>query len=369
MQQSSTGLVVAGALLCGAAALGTQPVAAQPSDPDRAAALQALPRVSDLPPEFRYAPELADRGVFLVGGGLAFRRDDGGEHHGFDALRHWASDEKDDPTQGAVYKIEDGSVVAAGYLVRQADLVAGGSFRHLSLRELDFPAPQYLSVEFREAESTEANRYLWLWHFLPLAGSASPTVPAGTLPPVTSLPPRFTLFACAEYPNDFCPQMGRHFTDGSASATRAPATTGDDGVIYGEVEGPARLHRVRLPAAGPRRRGLLARAAPEQRADSAARQPAPAALRQPGRAAGDLHGAHVLHSREDLSRLGRRSGTAVGLRLTVARRPAPPRALRPACWACCSCPRGRRTRTAERRCAAWESRPSTGAATTRDRSP
>ena len=237
MQQSSTGLVVAGALLCGAAALGTQPVAAQPSDPDRAAALQALPRVSDLPPEFRYAPELADRGVFLVGGGLAFRRDDGGEHHGFDALRHWASDEKDDPTQGAVYKIEDGSVVAAGYLVRQADLVAGGSFRHLSLRELDFPAPQYLSVEFREAESTEANRYLWLWHFLPLAGSASPTVPAGTLPPVTSLPPRFTLFACAEYPNDFCPQMGRHFTDGSASATRAPATTGDDGVIYGEVEG------------------------------------------------------------------------------------------------------------------------------------
>ena len=237
MHQSSAGLVVAGALLCGAAAFGTHPVAAQQGDADPAAVLQALPRVSDLPPDFRFARELADRGVFLAGGGLSVRRDDGGEHHGFDALRHWASDEKDDPTQGAVYQVEDGAVVAAGYLVRQSDLVAGRSFRHLSLRGLDFPAPQYLSVEFLEAESTEANRYLWLWHFLPPAGPASPTVPAGTLPPVTSLPPRFTLFACAEYPNDFCPQMGRHFTDGSVSATRDPATTGDDGVIYGEAEG------------------------------------------------------------------------------------------------------------------------------------
>ena len=201
------------------------------------AALQSLPRVSDLPPEFRYAPELADRGVFLTADGLSFRRDDGGEHHGFDALRHWVSNEKDDPTQGAVYKVEDGAVVAAGYLVRQSDLVAGRSFRHLSLRGLAFPAPEYLSVEFLEADSTEANRYLWLWHFLPAAGPASPTVPAGELPPVTSLPPRFTLFACAEYPNDFCPQMGRHFTDGSVSTARDPATTGDDGVIYGEAEG------------------------------------------------------------------------------------------------------------------------------------
>ena len=237
MHQSSAGLVVAGALLCGAAAFGTHSVAARQADADRAAVLQALPRVSELPAEFRFARELADRGVFLAGGGPAFRRDDGGEHHGFDALRHWASDEKDDPTQGAVYQVEDGAVVAAGYLVRQSDLVAGRSFRHLSLRGLDFPAPQYLSVEFLEAESTEANRYLWLWHFLPPAGPASPTVPAGTLPPVTSLPPRFTLFACAEYPNDFCPQMGRHFTDGSVSTTRNPATTGDDGVIYGEAEG------------------------------------------------------------------------------------------------------------------------------------
>ena len=228
---------VAGAMLCSGGVLGSVPAAAQPSDADQAAALHALPRVSDLPPEFRYARELADRGVFLAGGGLSFRRDDGGDHHGFDALRHWASDDKDDPTQGAVYKVEDGAVVAAGYLVRQSDLVAGRSFRHLSLRGLDFPAPQYLSVEFIEAESTEANRYLWLWHFVPRSGPASPTVPAGALPPVTSLPPRFTLFACAEYPNDFCPQMGRHFTDASKSATRDPATIGDDGVIYGEAEG------------------------------------------------------------------------------------------------------------------------------------
>ena len=235
--QGSMRLVAAGTVLCGAAAFGTGPAEAQQPDAARDAALQALPRVGDLPPEFRYARELADRGVFLAGGGLAFRRDDGGEHHGFDALRHWAADEKDDPTQGAVYRVEDGAVVAAGYVVRQSDLVAGRSFRHLSLRGLDFPAPQYLSVEFLEAESTEANRYLWLWHFLPPAGPPSASVPAGELPPVTSLPPRFTLFACAEYPNDFCPQMGRHFTDGSASATRNPATTGDDGVIYGEAEG------------------------------------------------------------------------------------------------------------------------------------
>ncbi len=229
--------VAASTVLCGTATLGSAQAVAQQPDAGRAAVLQSLPRVSDLPPEFRFARELADRGVFLAGGGLSFRRDDGGEHHGFDALRHWASDGKDDPTQGAVYKVEDGAVVAAGYLVRQSDLVAGRSFRHLSLRGLDFPAPQYLSVDFLEAESTEANRYLWLWHFLPPAGQASPTVPAGELPPVTSLPPRFTLFACGEYPNDFCPQMGRHFTDGSASATRDPATTGDDGVIYGEAEG------------------------------------------------------------------------------------------------------------------------------------
>ena len=228
---------VAGAMLCGAATFGTGPVAAQESGGDRAAVLQSLPRVSELPPEFRFARELADRGVFLAGGGLSYRRDDGGEHHGFDALRHWASDAKDDPTQGAVYQVKDGAVVAAGYLVRQSDLVAGRSFRHLSLRGLDFPAPQYLSVEFVEAESTEANRYLWLWHFVPRSGAASPSVAAGALPPVTSLPPRFTLFACGEYPNDFCPQMGRHFTDGSTSTTRVPTATGDDGVIYGEAEG------------------------------------------------------------------------------------------------------------------------------------
>ena len=227
----------AGTLLCGSALLGTSQVVGQPPDADRVAALQSLPRVSDLPPEFRFARELAERGVFLTGRGLSFRQDDGGDHHGFDALRVWASDEKDDPTQGAVYRIEDGAVVAAGYLVRQANLAAGKSFRHLSLRGLDFPAPHYLSVDFLEAESAEANQYLWLWHFLPPAGPISPTVPAGALPPVTSLPPRFTLFACQQYPNDFCPRMGRHFADQSKSTTRVPAATGDDGVIYGEAEG------------------------------------------------------------------------------------------------------------------------------------
>ena len=229
--------IVAGTVLCSGALLGPGLVAGQPPDADRAALLQSLPSVSDLPPEFRYARALADRGVFLAGGGLSLRRDDGGDHHGFDALRHWASDEKDDPTQGAVYKVEDGAVVAAGYLVRQSDLVAGKSFRHLSLRGLDFPASQYLSVELVDGATAEANRYLWLWHFLPRGSRASPTVAARYPPPVTSLPPRFELFACGEYPNDFCPHMGRHFTDTSRSATRSPAATGDDGVIYGEADG------------------------------------------------------------------------------------------------------------------------------------
>ena len=62
-------------------------------------------------------------------------------------------------------------------------------------------------------------------------------MPAAAAPPVTSLPARFTLFACEQYPDDFCPRMGRHFRDASTSATRAPAASGDDGVIYGEAEG------------------------------------------------------------------------------------------------------------------------------------
>ena len=229
--------VAAGTVLFGSGLLGPGPAARQQPDADRAALLRSLPRVSDLPSEFRFAGELADRGVFLAGGGLSFRRDDGGDHHGFDALRVWASDEKDDPTQGAVYQVGDGAIVAAGYLVRQADLMDGKSFRYLSLRGLDFPAPQYLSVDFVAGETAEANRYLWLWHFLPRSGPASPTVPAGALPPLASLPPRFTLFACAEYPNDFCPRMGRHFTDQATSTTRIPTATGDDGVIYGAAEG------------------------------------------------------------------------------------------------------------------------------------
>lgn len=229
--------IAAGTVLCSGALPGPGLVAGQPPDADWAALRLSLPSVSDLPPEFRFARELAERGVFLTGGGPSFRRDDGGEHHGFDALRVWASDVKDDPTQGAVYQVDDRALVAAGYLVRQSDLVAGKSFRHLSLRGLDFPAPQYMSVEFVAGETPDANRYLWLWHFLPRGGPASPTVAARYPPPVTSLPARFTLFACGEYPNDFCPHMGRHFTDTSRSATRSPAATGDDGVIYGEADG------------------------------------------------------------------------------------------------------------------------------------
>ena len=45
-----------------------------------------------------------------------------------------------DPRADREYAVEDGVIVSAGYLVRQADLVAGKSFHGLSLRELDLPA-------------------------------------------------------------------------------------------------------------------------------------------------------------------------------------------------------------------------------------
>ena len=236
----ATGCAVAAAL-CAVAMLGAATPAGQ-VEADRAALLAALPQADELPPGFPAAGALADRGVFHAAGGhLTFRRDDGGDFHGSDSLPVWERKIRGGaPTQGAVYGVEDGAVVSAGYLVRQADLVAGRSFRNLSLRGLDFPAPQHLTIDFipgTPGASADANRYLWLWHFLPQRGRAAPTLPAGPLPPVASLPPRFGLYACEQFPDDFCPRMGRHYRDPSGSSLRRADATGDDGVIYGEAAG------------------------------------------------------------------------------------------------------------------------------------
>ena len=224
--------VVASAAVLGAGAAGSQ------SDVARAELLRVLPRAAELPPAFRAAGELAGRGVlYTVGGQLAHRRDDGGETHGSNSLPIWEQSEKADPTQGVLYGVRDGAVVSAGYLIRHADIAAHKSFRHLSLRGLDFPAPQHLTIDFIEGETTSAGRHLLLWHFAPLEGPAMPTLAAGALPPVTSLPSRFGLYACEQFPNDFCPRMGRHHRDLSMGANRPPDATGDHGVTYGEAAG------------------------------------------------------------------------------------------------------------------------------------
>ena len=227
--------VAAAAVIGAATALGA---GAAQSDADGAALLRSLPRASELPPGFREAGEVAGRGVFHTAGGrLAYRQDDGGDTHGSNSLPVWEKSRKADPTQGVLYGVADGAVVSAGYLVRHADIAGHKSFRHLSLRGLDFPAPQHLTIDFVEGRTPDAGLHLWLWHFTPLEGAARPTLPAGLLPPVTSLPERFGLYACEQFPNDFCPRMGRHHRDLSWAPNRPPGATGDFGVTYGEAAG------------------------------------------------------------------------------------------------------------------------------------
>ena len=227
--------VAAAAVIGAATALGA---GAAQSDADGAALLRSLPRASELPPGFREAGEVAGRGVFHTAGGrLAYRQDDGGDTHGSNSLPVWEKSRKADPTQGVLYGVADGAVVSAGYLVRHVDIAGHKSFRHLSLRGLDFPAPQHLTIDFVEGRTPDAGLHLWLWHFTPLEGAARPTLPAGLLPPVTSLPERFGLYACEQFPNDFCPRMGRHHRDLSWAPNRPPGATGDFGVTYGEATG------------------------------------------------------------------------------------------------------------------------------------
>ncbi len=221
------------ALLGVAAAAGS--AGAQTPDADRTAAKAALPRVTDLPPIYQPVGKIAGRGPFHAAGGQATpRKDDGSHYHGYDGPGVWASQPIETRTDGVVYGVEDGHVVSAGYLLRQADLTAGRSFHGLTLRELDFPAAHAFTTDFVPDEVAGDHQFLLLWHFLPAAEQG---LPSGELPPVETLPNRFTVYACEQYPDDFCPGMGRHYTDLSKPGGRLPNSPGDDGVIYGEAAG------------------------------------------------------------------------------------------------------------------------------------
>ncbi len=219
-------LIAAGALLHMAVAPGS--AAAQAPAADRTARAAALPRVADLPSDFQPVGDIAGRGTFHAGGGQrTYRKDDGSHYHGYAGPGVWAQEPKGTRTDGVVYGVEGGHVVSAGYILRQADLTAGRSFHGLTLRALDFPAAHAFTTDFLPDETSGDHRFLLLWHFRPPADKTPETLPHGQLPLLTSLPKRFSVFACDQYPDLFCPGMGRHFTDLSkpAGACRAHAPT------------------------------------------------------------------------------------------------------------------------------------------------
>jgi hypothetical protein len=189
-------------------------------------------------PGYHRVAELAGHGVFYAAGVPLFRIDDGNAHHGFAALPVWATAPKRGKrAQGIVYGVEEGVITSAGYLIRQADLVASKSFHGLTLRELNFPAAHYLTIDFIKGAAPDSNQYLWLWHVLPQQGRVRPTLRAGELPSVTSLPSNFAVTSCDDSPNNCCPRMGRHRRDLSTSANRPPTAAGDGSVWYGEAAG------------------------------------------------------------------------------------------------------------------------------------
>jgi hypothetical protein len=222
--------------LAGAGLSGLEPLAQ--ADGDRAALRRALPRVKDLPPGFAPAGDLAHWGtIYTAGGRPALRVDDGDHYHGYDGPGVWAKEPKGFRPQGVVYGVDGDVVTSAGYLLRQADLVAGKSFHGLTLRGLDFPAARSLTIDLVAGPTPQANLYLFRWHFLPGPGPVASMRRLGDLPPLALLPPRFALYACEAYPNAFCPGMGRHRRDPNNPPGRLPASTGDDGVTYGEAAG------------------------------------------------------------------------------------------------------------------------------------
>ena len=212
---------------------------------------ELLPQVTDLPEGYRSVGELAGRGMFYAASERpSFRMDDGNHYHGYDGPLVWARDAVEDAvesagtvrTQGLLYGIDDGAIVSAGYLIRQADLVSGRSLHGLTLRELDLPVAYSMTIDLIEGETEDSNQYLLLWHFTPPDDAAPAMLTAGQLPLATSLPVEYEVFACDHVPETrFCPGMGRHFIDLSDPAgptlSRKPTASGDDGVIYGEAAG------------------------------------------------------------------------------------------------------------------------------------
>ena len=234
-----TWIVAIGLLGCA----GPPPVEPKP-DVDRAAPLRSLPQATELPSDYRPIGELANREMFYAAGNQpAFRIDDGGHYHGYAGPGVWAKEPKGMRTQGLLYGVEDGAIVSAGYLIRQADLVAGKSFHGLTLRGLDFPVAHSMTVDLIEGETADADQYLWLWHFTPPDDAVPSMLTTGQLPLATSLPSGYQVVACDHEPETrFCPGMGRHFIDrsdpdGGPGVNRQPTSFGDDGVIYGEAAG------------------------------------------------------------------------------------------------------------------------------------
>ncbi len=221
---------------------GPEPAADQQPQAGGSASLRSLPRVTDLPPVYRSVGELAGRGIFYAASERpSFRLDDGNHYHGYAGPGVWAQDAVGVRTQGLLYGVDDGAIVSAGYLIRQADLVSGRSLHGLTLRELDLPVAYSMTVDLIAGETEDSNQYLWLWHFTPPADAAPPMLAAEQLPLATSLPSEYEVFACDHIlETRFCPGMGRHFIDLSDPGTdptfsRQPNSDGDDGVIYGEA--------------------------------------------------------------------------------------------------------------------------------------
>ena len=209
-----------------------------------ALAQQSLLQVTDLPAAYHSVGELAGRGMFYAASERAsFRIDDGNHYHGYDGPGVWAEDAEGVRTQGLLYGIDDGAIVSAGYLIRQADLASGKSFHGLTLRELDLPVAYSMTIDLIEGGRDESEQYLLLWHFTLADDVTPPMLMAGQLPLATSLPGDYQVFACDHIPETrFCPGMGRHFIDLSNPAidlsfTRQPTSAADDGVIYGEAAG------------------------------------------------------------------------------------------------------------------------------------
>ena len=136
---------------------GSEPAADQQPQADGSASHRSLPRVTDLPEVYRSVGELAGRGMFYAAGERpSFRIDDGNHYHGYAGPGVWAQDAVENAvgvrTQGLLYGIDDGAIVSAGYLIRQADLVSGKSPHGLTLRELVLPVAYSMTVDFIEGE-------------------------------------------------------------------------------------------------------------------------------------------------------------------------------------------------------------------------